>query len=133
AGQTRGGRSAGAGAAMMPARAGGKTLIMVFEETTDERRDTASVGSSGVRSIAHLKMLQSLSAKLNRLNDVREIATAIADELRSLIDYHNCRISIVEGDDVIPIAFRGVLSASDGVEIQMPPSKVGEGITGRAA
>ena len=120
-------------AAMMTAKARGKNLIMVFDETTDERPDTASVASSRVRSIAHLKMLQSLSAKLNRLNDVREIATAIADELRSLIDYHNCRISIVEGDDVIPIAFRGVLSASDGVEIQMPPSKVGEGITGRAA
>jgi diguanylate cyclase (GGDEF)-like protein len=120
-------------AAMMTAKARGKNLIVVFDETTDERPDTASIATSRVRSIAHLKMLQSLSGKLNRLNDVREIATAIADELRSLIDYHNCRISIVEGDDVIPIAFRGVLSASDGVEIQMPPSKVGEGITGRAA
>jgi diguanylate cyclase (GGDEF)-like protein len=120
-------------AAMMTAKARGKNLIVVFDETTDERPDTVSVASSRVRSIAHLKMLQSLSGKLNRLNDVREIATAIADELRSLIDYHNCRISIVEGDDVIPIAFRGVLSASDGAEIQMPRSKVGEGITGRAA
>jgi len=120
-------------AAMMTAKARGKDLIVVFDETTDERPDTASVATSRVRSIAHLKMLQSLAGKLNRLNDVREIGTAIADELRSLIDYHNCRISIVEGDDVIPIAFRGVLSASDGVEIQMPRSKVGEGITGRAA
>src|SRR5204863_261329 len=120
-------------AAMMTAKARGKDLIVVFDETTDERPDTASVATSRVRSIAHLKMLQSLAGKLNRLNDVREIGTAIADELRSLIDYHNCRISIVEGDDVIPIAFRGVLSASDGAEIQMPRSKVGEGITGRAA
>jgi len=119
-------------AAMMTAKARGKDLIVVFDDTTDERPDTASVATR-VRSIAHLKMLQSLSGKLNRLNDVREIATVIADELRSLIDYHNCRISIVEGDDVIPIAFRGVLSASDGAEIQMPRSKVGEGITGRAA
>ncbi|HEX6679369.1 MAG TPA: diguanylate cyclase [Gaiellaceae bacterium] len=119
-------------AAMMTAKARGKDLIVVFDETTDERPDTASVATR-VRSIAHLKMLQSLAGKLNRLNDVREIGTAIADELRSLIDYHNCRISIVEGEDVIPIAFRGVLSASDGAEIPMPRSKVGEGITGRAA
>ena len=35
-----------------------------------------------VRSIAHLKMLQSLSGKLNRLNDVREIGMTIANELR---------------------------------------------------
>jgi diguanylate cyclase (GGDEF)-like protein len=120
-------------AAMMTAKARGKDLIVLFDETTDERPDSASVASTRVRSIAHLKMLQSLSGKLNRLNDVREIATAIADELRGLIDYHNCRISIVDGDDIIPIAFRGVLSASNGREIEMPSSKVGEGITGHAA
>jgi HD-GYP domain-containing protein (c-di-GMP phosphodiesterase class II) len=78
-------------------------------------------------------MLQSLAGKLNRLNDVREIGTAIADELRSLIDYHNCRVSIVDGDEIIPIAFRGVLSSSGGQEIHIPPSRVGEGVTGHAA
>ena len=44
-------------------------------------------------------MLQTLAGKLNRLNDVREIGAAIADELRMLIDYHNCRVSVVEGDE----------------------------------
>ena len=62
-----------------------------------------------MRSIAHLKMLQSLAGKLNRLNDVREIGEVIADELRLLIDYHNCRVSVIEGDEVVPIAFRGEL------------------------
>src|SRR5207247_11406161 len=100
---------------------------------TYERPDTTSVANSRVRSIAHLKMLQSLAGKLNRLNDVREIGTAIADELRGLIDYHNCRVSIVEGDDVIPIAFRGILSSPGGREVEIPRSKVGEGITGDAA
>ena len=60
-----------------------------------------------VRSIAHLKMLQSLSGKLNRLNDVREIGDEIAAELRSLIDYHNCRVFVVDGDELIPVAFLG--------------------------
>src|SRR2546428_4693615 len=59
----------------------------------------------------HLKMLQSLAGKLNRLNDVREIGMTIANELRALIDYHNCRVFVVEGEDVVPIAFRGDLSA----------------------
>ena len=120
-------------AAMMTAKARGKDLIVLFDESTDERPDTTSVASSRVRSIAHLKMLQSLAGKLNRLNDVREIGTAIADELRGLIDYHNCRVSIVEGDEIIPIAFRGVLSSRGGQEVRIPPSKVGEGITGHAA
>ena len=91
------------------------------------------VANSRVRSIAHLKMLQSLAGKLNRLNDVREIGTAIADELRGLIEYHNCRVSIVEDDEIIPIAFRGILSSREGDEVQIPRSKVGEGITGHAA
>jgi diguanylate cyclase (GGDEF)-like protein len=120
-------------AAMMTAKARGKDLIVLFDNSTRERPDSTAAGSSRVRSIAHLKMLQSLAGKLNRLNDVREIGTTIADELRSLIDYHNCRVSIVEGDEVTPIAFRGILSTREGGEVQMPPSKVGEGITGRAA
>jgi diguanylate cyclase (GGDEF)-like protein len=119
-------------AAMMTAKARGKDLIVLFDESTFERPDTSSVASR-VRSIAHLKMLQSLAGKLNRLNDVRQIGTAIADELRGLIDYHNCRVSIVEGDDVIPIAFRGILSSRGGQEVEIPRSKVGEGITGHAA
>ena len=59
-----------------------------------------------------MKMLQSLSGKLNRLNDVREIGDEIAAELRSLIDYHNCRIFAADGADLVPVAFRGELSTS---------------------
>jgi diguanylate cyclase (GGDEF)-like protein len=120
-------------AAMMTAKVRGKDRIVLFDESTDERPDPSTIGESRVRSIAHLKMLQSLAGKLNRLNDVREIGTAIADELRALIDYHNCRVSIVEGDEIIPIAFRGVLSSRPGEEAHLPRTKVGEGITGRAA
>ena len=43
-------------------------------------------------------MLQSPSGKLNRLNDVREIGMTVANELRQLIDYHNCRVFPLEGD-----------------------------------
>ena len=48
------------------------------------------------RSVAQLRMLQSLSTKLNRLNDISEIGEAITAELRSLIDYHNCRIYVLD-------------------------------------
>jgi diguanylate cyclase (GGDEF)-like protein len=120
-------------AAMMTAKARGKDGIVLFDEGTDERPDSPADITRDVRSIAHLKMLQSLAGKLNRLDDVRAIATAIADELRALIDYHNCRVALVEGDELVPIAFRGVLSARPGEEARLPRSKVGEGITGRAA
>jgi HD-GYP domain-containing protein (c-di-GMP phosphodiesterase class II)/putative methionine-R-sulfoxide reductase with GAF domain len=78
-------------------------------------------------------MLQSLAGKLNRLNDMRQIGDVIADELRLLIDYHNCRVSVVEGEEIVPIAFRGELVGRDGAQVDLPRSHVGEGITGRAA
>ena len=98
-------------AAMMTAKSRGDGLVVVFDETarerpTDERFDD-------VRSIAHLKMLQSLSGKLSRLNDVERIGLTIADELRLLIDYHNCRVFLRDGDDLLPVAFRGDLTSAD--------------------
>ena len=56
-------------------------------------------------------MLHGVSAKLSRLNDVAEIGATIAEELRLLIDYHNCRVFVRDGDDLRPIAFRGDLVA----------------------
>ena len=80
-----------------------------------------------------MKMLQSLGGKLNRLNDVRQIGNVIATELRSLIDYHNCRVSLLEGDDVIPIAFVGQFTSETREPMEILACKVGEGITGRVA
>jgi diguanylate cyclase (GGDEF)-like protein len=120
-------------AAMMTAKARGKNQIVLFDEHTAERPDGKPISGRDVRSIAHLKMLQSLGGKLNRLNDVRQIGEVIADELRLLIDYHNCRVSVVEGDEVVPIAFRGDLVLRDGERVDFPRTRIGEGITGHAA
>ena len=98
--------------AMMTAKARGKGQIVVFQEGTPERpADAATDRGAEFRSIAHLKMLHGVSTKLSRLNDVGEIGATIADELRLLIDYHNCRVFVREGDDLRPIAFRGDLTA----------------------
>ncbi|MGB2952941.1 MAG: diguanylate cyclase [Gaiellaceae bacterium] len=117
-------------AAMMAAKARGKNQIVLFDEETDER-PAPTPSRRDVRSIAHLKMLQSLAGKLNRLTAVREIGEVIASELRLLIDYHNCRVSVVEGDEIFPIAFRGDLATAGGEHVDLPVTKVGEGITGR--
>jgi diguanylate cyclase (GGDEF)-like protein len=120
-------------AAMMTAKARGKNQIVLFDEEASERPARAPSGGRDVRSIAHLKMLQSLAGKLSRLNDMRRIGAVIADELRLLIDYHNCRVSVIDGDDIVPIAFRGELVSRDGAHVDLPRTKIGEGITGRAA
>ena len=84
-------------AAMMTAKARGKSQVVFFDDSDTERPAGRQTRGEDIRSIAHLKMLQSLGGKLNRSNDVREIGMAIANELRQLIDYHNCRVFVREG------------------------------------
>ncbi len=118
--------------AMMTAKARGKGQIVVFQDDGPERPSDESPGRSEVRSIAHLKMLHGVSAKLSRLNDVAEIGSTIADELRLLIDYHNCRVFVREGDDLRLIAFRGDLTAQASATEALA-TRVGDGITGHVA
>ncbi|HSX21670.1 MAG TPA: HD domain-containing phosphohydrolase, partial [Gaiellaceae bacterium] len=118
---------------MMTAKALGKNRLVRYEEGATARPD-APARARDIRSIAHLKMLQSLSGKLNRLNDVREIGTEIAGELRSLIDYHNCRVFLVEGEDLIPVAIRGELASNlVALSTELLRGRVGRGVTGRCA
>jgi diguanylate cyclase (GGDEF)-like protein len=121
-------------AAMMTAKARGKNQIVLYDDSSLERPEGELVLSTrDVRSVAHMKMLQSLGGKLNRLNDVRQIGNVIATELRSLIDYHNCRVSLVQGDDVVPIAFVGQFTSETQEPLEILACKVGQGITGRVA
>jgi len=120
-------------AAMMTAKTRGNGLVVVFDESERERPAEESIRRD-VRSIAHLKMLQSLSGKLSRLNDVGQIGLTISDELRLLIDYHNCRVFLRDEDDLVPLAFRGDLTGTTpGDPTRLLPTKVGRGITGRVA
>ena len=62
-----------------------------------------------------------------------EIGYAICVELRDLIDYHNVRVYRVDGDDVVPVAWRGEVGEyvdEDGEQLRL---RVGEGITGWVA
>ncbi|HEY6068703.1 MAG TPA: diguanylate cyclase [Gaiellaceae bacterium] len=121
-------------AAMMAAKARGKNQIVLYDDSSLERPGGEQVPSArDVRSVAHMKMLQSLGGKLNRLTDVREIGRMIATELRALIDYHNCRVSLVEGNQVMPIAFLGQFTSETQEPLEILACEVGEGITGRVA
>jgi diguanylate cyclase (GGDEF)-like protein len=120
-----------ADAAMLTAKAKGKNRTLIFEEGAGVRPGKLH-RTADVRSIAHLKMLQSLAGKLNRLNDVKQIGTTIANELRTLIDYHSCRVYLTEGQSLVPIAFKGeVLSSEE--DVANWTVRIGEGITGRVA
>lgn len=118
-------------AAMMTAKANGKDRTVLFDDRSTQRPEGTHIGTD-VRSIAHLKMLQNVARKLNRLNDVAGIANSIADELRTLVDYHRCIVWSVDDDFLRPIASKGDFSdlIEDRDDLGM---KVGEGVVGRVA
>src|SRR5439155_22729088 len=113
-------------------KARGKNQSVVYGDGATERPSAAAVAGRDVRSIAHLKMLQSLAGKLNRLNDVAQIGRTIATELRLLIDYHNCRVVLRDGDELRPIAFVGDTDDAVGDTSHAYTQRVGVGVTGRA-
>jgi diguanylate cyclase (GGDEF)-like protein len=117
--------------AMMTGKARGKNRVVVFSEEVGER-PAADEPVRDARSMAHLKMLQSVAARLNRFNSVREIGQAIVTELRILVDYHSCRVYLAEGDELVPIAVKGEEEAEAATlaELRVP---IGYGITGRVA
>jgi PAS domain S-box-containing protein len=87
------------------------------------------------RSVAQLKMLHSLAPRLNRLNDVQQIGDAITAELKTLIDYHSCRVYLLaeDGESLVPIVFRGDLTEYQNETYETLVTKVGRGFTGHTA
>jgi diguanylate cyclase (GGDEF)-like protein len=120
--------------AMMSAKTGGKNRIVVYEGETLARPDARgqSRRREDVRSIAHLKLLQSLAGKLSRLNDVTAIGEAIVGELLTLFDCNSCRVYVRSGELLVPAAWHGELAYAD-ESAEALTTEMGEGITGTAA
>src|SRR5690242_2561489 len=57
-----------------------------------------AVVSAGARTDDHMLLLQSLAAALARARSESDVAWAVVDELRTLIDYHACRFYLLSPD-----------------------------------
>ena len=101
--------------------------FMLEAEATPGPEPGPTVWEARVESIA------ALGTRLNHLSSVDEIGTAICLELRELIAYHNVRVYRVEGEDVVPIAWRGEVGAYTGEDGEQLRLRVGQGITGWVA
>ena len=87
------------------------------------------------RSDAQLDMLRSFAVRLNVLADTVEIGNAITGELRTIIDYHSCRVYLLQDRHLlVPIAVRGDLTTEYAAEdFETLITELGEGITGTVA
>ena len=82
---------------------------------------------------AQLQSIQQLGNRLNRLTSEAEIGMAIATELHDLIDYHNVRVYRIDGDDLVPVAFKGQVGEYIDETPEQLRIEVGVGITGWVA
>ncbi|MGI8930209.1 MAG: diguanylate cyclase, partial [Candidatus Limnocylindria bacterium] len=86
--------------------------------------------------VGRMRSIQDLSARLNRLTDVRAIAEAIVEESRSIADYNDIRVYRVDRTLGIcePIAFTREMLGSGLAETEaLLKLDIGEGFTGWVA
>ncbi len=111
-------------------------MVATGDEVAAEQADAGRDDTERFRSVAQLNMLHSLAAKLNSLGDVWEIGAAITAELRTIIDYHSCRVYLLQSDGstLLPVSFRGeIFSDYEKDTVETLSTEVGEGITGHVA
>ncbi|MGZ8527669.1 MAG: diguanylate cyclase, partial [Candidatus Limnocylindrales bacterium] len=83
---------------------------------------------------AQLAVLQAASARMSRQNTIASVGRAIVEEVAQIIDYHNCRVYLIEEPDlVVPIAFEGRVGAYEDVDLDLLRTKLGDGFTGWVA
>jgi len=106
-------------------RVAAELTVMRFQ--VDEARDATE------RWVAQLEVAQRAAARMAGRASVREVAEAVADEIRAIVDYHACRIYILEEpDDLVPVVAAGD-NGYETIALEDLGLKVGEGFTGWVA
>jgi len=62
-----------------------------------------------------------------------DVGLAVVEEIRRVIPYHNARVYLAEGEDLVPVAFEGRLGAYEKVDVDILRTTVGVGFTGWVA
>ncbi|MDP2349743.1 MAG: diguanylate cyclase [Chloroflexota bacterium] len=86
------------------------------------------------RRDAQLRVLQLAARRMSASLTPEAVGCAVVEEMRSVIDYHNARVYLLEPpDDLVPIAFVGRVGAYEKVDLEILRTKVGQGLTGWVA
>jgi diguanylate cyclase (GGDEF)-like protein len=86
------------------------------------------------RWVAQLEAAQRASARMSGQPTVEAVAQAIADETRAIVDYHNCRVYLVEpNDDLTPVIAAGRIGFYEKIPLDLLRTRVGAGFAGWVA
>lgn len=111
-------------------------LAQAFADQAAVAIQNARLYRSVAAQAARMQSIQDLSARLNRLTDVRAIAQAIVAEAETLADYHDIRVYAVDWDRRVcdPIAFTREMLDGDPEDAEaLLRVEIGEGFTGWVA
>lgn len=111
-------------------------LAQAFADQAAVAIQNARLYRSVAEQAARMQSIQDLSARLNRLTDVRAIARAIVAEAETLADYHDIRVYAVDWDRRMcdPIAFTREMLDGDPEDAEaLLRVAIGEGFTGWTA
>jgi diguanylate cyclase (GGDEF)-like protein/excisionase family DNA binding protein len=111
-------------------------LVQAFADQAAVAIHNARLYEAAGAQAARMRSIQDLSARLNRLTDVRAIGEAIVTEARTLAEYHDIRIYRVDRERGVcdPIAFTREMLSADAEDAEtLLRVEIGEGFTGWVA
>lgn len=136
----------------VPLKSKGKLLGTLFVITQKDRRynpeevqflysignqigmamENAHLFKEAEQWIVQLEAVRDITNRLNKLNDVRDVAFAVMDEIKKVIEFDNCRVFLLSEnrEELIPIAFGSEVEEYKGETEEALRLKIGEGITG---
>ena len=86
------------------------------------------------RWVAQLEAAQRAASRMSGQPTVQAVGAAITDETASIIEYHNCRVYLVEpNDDLTPITAAGQVGFYEKIPLELLKTRVGQGFAGWVA
>lgn len=82
---------------------------------------------------AQLAMLGQAARRMSVGSTPADVGRAVVEEIRRVIPYHNARCYLLDGDDLLPVAYEGRFGAYEKVDVDILRTRVGLGFTGWVA
>ena len=103
-------------------------------ELASTQAQVAEARDATDRWVAQLEAAQRAAARMSGRPTVEEVAQAVAEETREIVEYHDCRVYLVEpNDDMTPVIARGRIGYYESISLEMLHTRVGEGFAGWVA